>query len=447
MTSLPGDPVTAWAPYRPGGDRPWNLKWAGHLLRRAGFGGSWGELQQALSDGPARTLQRLLRPQADLVAFNREADGFESDGQNVKALEELRGSWLRRMIATPDPLREKMTLFWHGWFGVSAVRQSAALALAHVRMLRAHAVGRFDDLLSVAVRDPAVILAAGGKDNYKARPNLPLAQQMLAGYTVGEGQFRERDATETARAFAGLFVRGDQLRETPHERDEGEKTILGQTGRWTETDFARIAAGHPALAQRVVAELYRWWIGEEGEPSADLLAPLVRSFAADRDIGKLAGTMLGSNLFYSDAAYRCRVKSPVELAAGLCRAFESQVPALRLGGDVADLGQELYHPPTVAGWAGGRAWINPASLARRARFAELLFAGSGAYENRLAPAALAKKYGRPEGAASANFLGELLVQGDVPPGLQQLLSAAVANVDGLRRTATLIAACPEYQLA
>lgn len=447
MTAFPGDPVTAWAPYRPGGNRPWTLKLAGHLLRRAGFGGSWGELQQALADGPARTLERLLRPQADLAAFNREADGFEGDGQNFQALEELRGSWLRRMIATPDPLREKMTLFWHGWFGVSAGRQTPALAVTHVRMLRAHALGRFDDLLSAAVRDPAVILAAGGKDNYKARPNLPLAQQMLAGYTVGEGQFTERDVQETARAFAGLFVRGDQLRETPHERDEGAKTILGQAGCWTERDFARIAAGGPALARRVVAELYRWWIGEEGEPSAELLAPLVRSFAADRDIGKLAGIMLGSNLFFSEAAFRCRVKSPVELAAGLCRAFESQVPAVRLGRDVADLGQELYNPPTVAGWAGGRAWINPASLARRARFAELVLAGAGPYENRLAPASLAKKYGRPEGTAAADFLSELLVQGEVSPGMRSLLSAAAVGEAGLRRVATLIAASPEYQLA
>lgn len=448
MKPFSGDPATAWQPFRPDRENPWDLKAAAHLFRRAGFGANWTELQRAVSEGPGKTIDRFFRPGEDRDAFNREADSFESDGRNAQPLDELRGAWLRRMIATPDPLTEKTTLFWHSWFGVSAVRtQSPALALAHVRTLRAKGLGCFDEILLAAVRDPGVLLSSGGKDNPKARPNLHLARQMLAVFTLGEGQFTEADVTDTARAFTGLFVRGDQLREMPHEHDDGEKTILGQTGRWTAADFARIAARHPALARRVVRQVYRWLISEEAEPSDELIEPLARSFGEDRQIGKLVETMLRSNLFFSTAAYRQRIKSPVEYAVGLCRAFEAQVPAVLLGNDVASLGQELYHPPTVKGWAGGRAWIHPATLSSRANFAAALLAGSGPYEGRLDPAAIARKHGREDPARAAHFLGELLLQGDLPGEARALPADSADQPAALRALVRLIAASPEYHLA
>lgn len=452
MKAFDGDPASAWAPYQPGQGRPWDLKAAGHLYRRAGFGANWSELDLALREGPEKTIDRLLQPgKAGLESFNREEDSFENPGQP----DELRGSWLRRMIGTPGQLAEKMALFWHGWFGVSASRvESPALALAHVRALRRQGLGSFDAMLLAAVRDPAVLLGAGGRENPSARPNLHLARQMLACFTVGEGAFTERDVVETARAFTGLFIRGAELREIPREHDDGEKTIFGQTGRWTADDFARLAANHPALASRVVRGLYRWLISEETEPPDGLIDPLVRSFGADRDIGKLTGIMLRSNLFFSSAAYRQRIVSPVELAVGLCRAFESQVPAVRLGRDLADLGQDLYHPPTVKGWAGGRAWITSATMAGRANLAAALFAGTGPYENRLDPLAVAQKNGRGDPAQVAEFLGELMFQGYLPPEFREALAAQVraaatpADLGKVLRTlASLLASSPEYQLA
>lgn len=355
-----------WRPFQPTPDQPWNRSRAIHLLRRAAFGANRAELERALADGPAKTIDRLLKPAADVAAFNRELDACET-----ASLPELRGWWLRRMMQTPHPLLEKMTLFWHGWFGVGYRRvNNAGFMRDHIRTLRTHALGRFDELLGAMVRDPAVFLAAGGAINPKARPNEYFARQLLARYTVGEGQFTERDVTETARAFTGFHVRGGKWREVPSDHDDGPKTIFGQTGPWAPSDFARLAAKQPATARRVVRALYQQFISEEQEPSDDLIQPLVRSFLNDLDISKLVATLLRSTTFFESAGQR--IKSPVELAVGICRTMELTVPTLPLGAELAELGQNLYDPPTLKGWPGGRAWINSATIIGRIQLATRL---------------------------------------------------------------------------
>jgi uncharacterized protein (DUF1800 family) len=351
-----------WTPHQ----QPWDRTHAAHLFRRVAFGANATELERALADGPAKTIYRLLKPAADVAAFNREMDACET-----LSLPELRGWWLRRMMLTPHPLLEKMTLFWHGWFGVGHNRVNhAGFMRDHIRALRAHALGKLDALLGAIVHDPAVFLAAGGANNPKALPNEYFARQLLARYTVGTGQFSPRDVTDTARAFTGYHVRGGKWRDVPTDHDAGPKTIFGQTGTWTPADFARLAAKQPALARRVVRALYRQFISEEQEPSNDVIEPLARSFAADLDIGKLVATMLRSQIFFASPAQR--VKSPVELAVGICRTLGVTVPTLPLGAELAELGQNLYQPPTLKGWPGGRAWINHATIVGRTKLATRL---------------------------------------------------------------------------
>ena len=114
------DPQSAWSPFTPDDARPWNLRWAGHLHRRAGFGAAWDTLQETLSLGPQRAVDKLLEAHADKAAFHREYDEYEEAASGD--VNGLRAWWLRRMAHTPDPLREKITLFWLGHFGTSAAR-------------------------------------------------------------------------------------------------------------------------------------------------------------------------------------------------------------------------------------------------------------------------------------------------------------------------------------
>lgn len=190
------DPSWAWAAYEPDAERPWNLAQAGHLYRRAAFGAGWDQLQQALSDGPQRSIDKLLRPQADTVAFNCTFDEYET---SVNSVDALRAWWLRWMIQTPHPLLEKMTLFWHSHFATNAAEvKNARLMQQHVRLLRSQALGSFRTLLEGISQDPAMLLWLGAEANRKARPNENFTRALMENFTLGPGHYTAKDSQEAS---------------------------------------------------------------------------------------------------------------------------------------------------------------------------------------------------------------------------------------------------------
>jgi len=445
-------PKRAWARYEPSPQCPWTLPRAAHLWRRAGFGATWDQLQQSLKAGPQRTVDQLLNPQADVADFNRTCDRYEQAAASSASAEGLRAWWLRRMIETPHPLLEKLTLFWHDFFAVSAARAgSASLVLGHIRLLRAGALGRFSPLLAGAARDPAVLLSLGAEANRKARPNDRFARQLLDRYTVGAGNYSPRDVREAARALTGWFVLRMRLRYFRREHDDGPKTLLGKTGKLSDEDVVRIAGGHPDTARNVVRRLYRWFISETDEPDDVLIAPLAASFAKDFDVARLVGTMLRSAFFFSARAMGQRVKRPVEFAVGIIRAFEATSPTTRLAADLAAMGENLYYPPTPGGWQGGRYWINRATLIARSNLAAAMLSPSGPYEGKLDPAAVARRHGHADAKSARAFLVRLLLHPDPADGtLARLLKHAPragSLSDRLREFAQVIVTQPEFQLA
>jgi uncharacterized protein (DUF1800 family) len=459
VAEAPADPGWAWAAYEPDAQRPWDLRRAGHLYRRAAFGADWQQLQQALRDGPRKTIDRLLRPDADVTGFNRVHDQYEAAaaGPGSNSVEGLRGWWLRRMILTPHPLLEKMTLFWHGHFALSNAHvRSAMLMHCHLQLLRSHALGNFATLLKGVLHDPATFLSLDARANRMAQRSEHLARAVLEEFCLGPNGCSLEDVRETARAFTGWFVFGDELRLIPREHDEGVKRIFAEEGNWQIDDVVRIVLAQPATPRRLVRGLYRWLISETDEPNAQLITPLAEALAKDYDVAKLVETMLRSNLFFSAAAYRQRIKSPVEFALGVIRGMEELVPTAPLGSDLAALGQALGQPPTAKGWEGGRAWLNNFTLLGRSNMAQAILSGSGPYGAKVNPAAVAKKHGFSDCEAVARFLLDLYVQGDVDERLRELLlkearaSAEAAGSDptaACRRIAHLVATLPECQLA
>jgi uncharacterized protein (DUF1800 family) len=453
VTATAPDPEWAWASYAPDDARPWNLRWAGHLHRRAGFGASWSELQRTLADGPQRTIDRLLRPETEAGDFAAALDDYEDAAARSGSLESLRAWWLRRMIQTPSALREKLTLFWHGHLGISHARVGdSRLMTQHVRTLRSHALGSYREMLTAVVGHPAFFLGLDAGANRRSQPNVNLARQVLDQYTVGPDKHDERDVGETARAFTGWFVLRGELRFFDREYDEGDKDILGQRGNWNPQDAVRIALEQRATPQRILRKLYRWLISETAEPDAGLLGPLVETFHKDYDITRIVETMLRSNLFFSPAAYRQRVKSPVEFAVGIVRSLEANVPTLRLGNDLADLGQDLYRPPTVKGWAGGRHWINTTTIVARHHLAAALFSEGGPYGGKLDPAAVAQRYGYTKSESVVDFLVELFLQGDLDNEARGNLADPSLSDDAppaarhARQLAQRVACTPTFQL-
>ncbi|MBN2475348.1 MAG: DUF1800 domain-containing protein [Pirellulales bacterium] len=448
------DPRWAWAPYEPDDARRWNSRLAGHLYRRAAFGADFGQLERALDDGPQRTIDRLLQGEADATVFNQTYDGYEAGAASADG---LRAWWLRRMMLTPHPLLEKMTLFWHDHFGTSnADVKDARLICAHVHLLRSHALGRFQPLLEGVARDPAVLVGLGCQANRKAQPNENYARALMDNFTLGKGNYAEADLREASRALTGWFVLRSRLRYIEREHDAGTKKVLGREGDFDDKDIARIVLEQPAASRLLVGKLYRWLICETDPPGKPLIAPLAESFAKDYDIGKLVETMLRSNLFFSPAAYRRRIKGPVEFALGIIRGLEGMIPTGPLGHELAALGQNLYHPPTVKGWPGGRHWINHATLLGRSSLAQALLAGKEPYGETLDPLAVARRHGHRSPEAAGRFLLDLFLQGDVEPGVREALLQTAAASDAaagsnagqrLRQLAHHVVMLPEFQLA
>ncbi len=442
------DPDWAWMVYQPDERCPWNLGLAGHLYRRAGFGANWQQLEQAISDGPQATVSRLLRPEGHTEAFGQTYDRYE---EGVGSVSDLRAWWLRRMIETPHPLEEKMTLFWHGHFATNggALKQVRSMR-EHLGLLRRHALGSFEVLLRAMARDPALLQSLGANANRKAMPDDSFARPLLETFTLGPGHFSGDDVEGVATAFTGWFVLRDRVRYIPREHDEGTKQFLGRMGNFTSEDVIRIVLEHEETSRTLVRKLYGWFISETDEPSEELIAPLAELLRKDYRIEGVVEVMLRSNLFFAPHTYRQKVKSPVEFAVGIARALEGMVSTTRLADDVAGLGQNLCYPPTVKGWPGGCDWIDNVTLMRRHNLALALLRGEDSYGDGLNPWAVAQGHGRSDVESAGRFLLDLFLQSDIDADVRESLlgiAESDAPAESLRCLAHALTVLPEYHLA
>jgi len=346
-----------------------------------------------------------------------------------------------------------MTLFWHSHFATNAEKvKNARLMQQHIRLLRSQALGSFRILLEGISQDPAMLLWLGAEASRKAQPNENLARALMETFTLGPDHCTEDDIRDASRAFTGWFVLRNKLRYISREHDENEKQILGRKGNFARDDVLRIILEQPATSRRLVRKLYRWLISETEQPDEALISPLAESFAKDYDVLKLVETMLRSNLFFSAAAHRRRIKSPVEFAIGIVKALEGTVSTTQLANDLADLGQNLYNPPTVKGWTGGQHWINSSAIVARQNLASALLRGSGPYGNKLNPWAVAQRHGCATLESAMKFLLDLFLQGSLDPDVYDRLLKTPRRQDddlgGRTRSFThVIVTLPEFHLA
>jgi uncharacterized protein (DUF1800 family) len=279
---------------------------------------------------------------------------------------------------------------------------------------------------------------------------------LLEEYTLGSGHFRQTDVTEAARALTGWFVLRNKTKYIPREHDEKPKSILGRRGNFGADDVVEIVLSQTSTSKRIVRKLYSWLISETHEPPDELIEPLAEAFVEDYDILKLAETMLRSNLFFSPSAYRQRIKSPVEYAVGIIKGLESMVSTTQLAQDMANLGQSLYDPPTVKGFAGGRYWVSDTALAGRHNLALAMLQGSGPYQDKLNPWAVAENHQCATIDSAAKFIIDLFLQGDIEQGAGNALLVK-ARIEGsaggqspvavLRRFTHSVVTLAEFNLA
>lgn len=424
-TSSAVDPRRAWERYRPSADAPWDRRRAGHLYRRAGFGATFAELRRAVEEGPDRTIDRLLRGGDGAAAFDRltaERVPYiiaNNDGNQASAW------WLYRIFYTPHPLREKLTLFWHNHFATSNRKVSnAGYTLGQYELLRRHAQGNFRALLTEMSRDPAMMVWLDTAQSPRQAPNENYARELMELFSLGirdprhpeRRNYTEQDIREAARAFTGLRLVEGRAVFRAADHDDGEKSVMGRRGRWQADDIVRICLDQPAAPYFITAKLFRCLVSETIPATATLLAPLADEFRrSDYDFGALVERMLRSNLFFSTQAYRSRVKAPIDFAAGIVRGLEGRVGTLPLVPVLEGLGQRPFYPPSVAGWEGGRAWLNGQTLLYRQNLALALTSTEDLrFGRRTDPARLARAHQRRSDAELVDFFLDLFVQGDVP---------------------------------
>ncbi len=257
----------AWSAYRPSDACPWNLERAWTLRRRAGFAATWAELDRDLADGPERAVERVLagecRSEGVPAAFDSTATLLGESAGSSSDPRRLQAWWLYRMLFSPDPLLERLTLMWHDHFATSQLKvEDTAAMRAQNETFRGLARGSFGDLLRAMLRDPALLVWLDAPSNRKGKPNENLGRELLELFTLGVGRYEERDIKETARALTGRTVARGQFQARDDNRDDGEKTILGKTSRFEGDALADHLLAQPAAADRLAWRLCAAFLGE-----------------------------------------------------------------------------------------------------------------------------------------------------------------------------------------
>jgi uncharacterized protein (DUF1800 family) len=463
-----------WAPYAPSREAPWDVRRVVHLHRRAGFAATWGEIQRDLKDGPKASIDRLLTGKARSQGVPEDFEVTAAKLAETASFDTLRSKawWVYRMFFGPDPLGERLTLMWHNHFATSNGKVNNIGAMRRQnQVFRELGRAPFGKLLGAVVRDPALLFWLDAQTNRKGHANENLARELMELFTLGIGHYTETDVKEAARTLTGwavpekageqlFFARGigdGKFHANPAQHDDGEKTILGRKGRWKGDDLVRMLLEQPATARRLAARLCEVFMGERAVDGAGIEALAAGLREHDLDIGWAVETVLRSRAFFADSNLGNRVLGPVEFIVSPCRAlelFEPPPSTSLLAEWCAQLGQDLFYPPNVGGWSGGRAWISTRAMIGRANFAAALVSGG---LNRGGEAfdtlGLAARHGGAKDLdAILAWYGELLL--GVPPAKSwrdRLLTAlgpkATAGPDTARRALALLLASPEAQLA
>jgi hypothetical protein len=450
-----------WARYKPTSAAPWNLRRVVHLHRRAGFAATWREIERDLADGPEASVDRLLsgkaRAEGVPADFDQVSGLLANAAVNAQEPGRLKAWWVYRMLFGPDPLGERLTLLWHNHFATS-VAKVGDLALMHRQneLFRERARAPFGELLRGAVRDPALLVWLDAPANRREHPNENLAREAMELFTIGLGAFTEADVKEAARALTGWTVTDDGFREVAVRHDVGEKTILGKKGPWRGDDLVKILLDHPATSVRLATRLAGQFMGE-GNVKADSAAVLAEGLRRHHlDIGWGVETILRSEAFFAEANLGNRVLAPAEYVVGAARAlelFDPPASTVILADWITRLGQDLFSPPNVFGWPGGKAWITTRSVLGRANFAAALASASGAGRPEpLDALGLVRRHRHVEDIGDVGaFHSELLVGVRPGEGFRKRLDAALGSKaavspEMVRRIVTLILASPEGQL-
>ncbi len=463
-----------------------------HLYWRAGFGEPYAIVQATEKLSAKQLFKKMLKDSEnfkpiDIVDLKeivaefqqlREMREMKKEG-NITARDKfkdlkkerkeeqgtLNTTWIDLMASEKGALREKMALFWHGHLVSRSL--NPAFSQSYLNTLRQNALGSFGNLLLAVSQEPSMLQFLNNKQNKKRSPNENFARELMELFTLGRGNYSEKDIKEVARAFTGWdsnFKSEYIFRENQH--DDGEKTIFGKTGNFKGEDVIKMILQKKETAHFITTKVYKYFVNEniDNQRVTELAK---RFYTSNYDITNLLESIFTANWFYDEKNIGTHIKSPIELLVGLKRTlnfdFEEQQPNLYIQ---KVLGQVLLYPPNVAGWAGGRNWIDSSSLLFRMQLPALIFSGKESNISAKNDGDVNTEYQSKKRGFKANMdwvsftknfasenknpveeLSKYLLQVPVNEAFKQNIANKFQNdSDGIRKTTLALMMLPEYQV-
>lgn len=377
-----------------------------HLLRRFGLGASEQEMEFYGANGLAGAIDKLLDYEKIEEAEMGTEEDFQAKQGNLKPdLACL--LWTQRIIRTQRPLQEKMCIFWHNHFATSAVKVSSGFVMNdQIEIFRRNATGSFATLLEEVSKDPAMLYWLDNHLNVAGKPNENFGREVMELFTLGVGNYSEKDVQEAARAFTGWSYVKRKNKKGPDEipnktrfvfneadHDGGSKTLFGRSGTFTGDDVLAMLCDNPQTALYITKKMLRWFVYDD--PDAGLVERHASVFRkSNLNIRALLRSIMESQEFYSPKAMRQVYKNPVDFTVSSLRQLGLGALPLKneKTGEInrgvyaltkqacTRMGMELLSPPDVSGWSIGPSWITSATMVERIRWSDRLFgkaAGKG----------------------------------------------------------------------
>tara|TARA_B100001245_G_scaffold235171_1_gene222369 strand:+ start:334 stop:1740 length:1407 start_codon:yes stop_codon:yes gene_type:complete len=368
-----------------------------HLMRRAGFGSTFEELEARAAKGYEATVDELLDPEGQPELEKDLMMRYQPQWVSQAGLEGQQEEWTYRMINTKRPLEEKIALFWHQIFVTGHAKcEYPKQQTIEFDMFRRDGLGKFDNLLQGLAKDPAMMFYLDNCMSHKDAINENWGRELLELFSMGVGMdgqvnYTEDDVKECARAFTGWTVTNSIPRYPygkyeakfiydSNDHDFGQKTFLGETGNWNGEDIINIVAKQAGTARFISRHLYNFFVSDEPQVPAWQNTPpgdpaTIKSledeyFRTNYDIRSMLRVLFKSDAFKNSRF--TKVKSPTETVVGTMRLvgdFSMPKPGMNaMSLNIRYMGQDLMNPPTVEGWHTGREWIDSGTLVERINF-------------------------------------------------------------------------------
>ncbi len=405
-----------------------------HFMRRASFGSTLTELNSAISSTDLLGKWLHEQPIIDVPNLGSAEKGVERRNQELKF-----NDWLvTQAIAAPNPLHEKMTNFWRDHFVVSTKKVVYRQLLTdYEARLRKYALGDFRDLLWNVTTSPAMLAYLDNDQNRSGKINENYSREVMELFTIGRGQYSEKDIQEGARALTGWTNKFDRTKGiaesifVPRRHDASTKTYLGKKGNFKAEDVVDILANHPSTARTIGYKLWSSFVYPNPEPEiVDRLAMVYKNNG--RSIRAVVEAVFTSPEFYSAKAYRSHLKNPIYFMIGSLRQLEITADKVKVIGGLRSMGQVPYNAPSVKGWMDDQGWLTAPSLLTRLNLAQQMtqeYGDDGGFDY------------DPKNLTTKELV-HLLLDGNAEPSLLKSFQGL-----SIRECTSLILSSPTYQLA